>query len=111
MTRDQILERMAEMPSSLNDALRTMDMAAQYIKATGLPQSPLTREAVLAVVLDKNNCGLGDRDADGNYRRIACNDESLEGDRQSYHKDCECSAVADGILALANTRPDRGVGK
>lgn len=38
-TKEEILERLAAMPSSLNDALRTMDEAAEFIRS-GVPQSP-----------------------------------------------------------------------
>ena len=73
----------------------------------GVPQSPITRDAVLTVVMDSGNCGIGDTGPDGKWRRIACNDEKLKGDRHCYFEDCDCSKIADGIVALLDTRPDR----
>lgn len=72
----------------------------------GLPSSsagttvPLTRESILAAILKASACGIGDTGPDGKWRAIACNDESLKGDRHHYFEDCDCSKTADAILAL-----------
>jgi hypothetical protein len=73
-----------------------------------MSDNPLTREAVLASILKSGNCGIGDTGPDGEWRAIACNDASLKGDRHCYWENCDCSKIADGIMALLNTSGDRG---
>lgn len=75
----------------------------------GVPQSPgLSREAVLSAVIAAGNCGIGDTGPDGKWRAIACNDESLKGDRHYFREDCDCSKITDAVLTLVqgpDTRP------
>jgi len=68
-------------------------------------QSMLNRESVLSAIIHAQDCGLGDTGPDGKWQRIACNDKSLEGDRNFHHADCECSRAADAIMALALPSP------
>ena len=63
-------------------------------------EATLTREVVLASILKSGNCGIGDIGPDGKWRAIACNDESLKGDRHCYFEECDCSKIADGIMSL-----------
>ena len=73
---------------------------------SGTPAQPvLTRESVLSAIIHAQDCGLGDTGPDGKWQRIACNDKSLEGDRNFHHADCECSRAADAIMALALPSP------
>jgi len=60
----------------------------------------ITREAVLAAIIKGQRCGIGDTGPDGKHRMIACNDESLKGDRNYYFEECDCSKAADAVMAL-----------
>jgi len=68
----------------------------------------ITRDVVLDTVIRAGNCGIGDTGPDGKWRPIACNHESLKGDRHHYFENCDCSKIADGIMELlSDTNGDR----
>lgn len=98
----------------VTDASR--DHATEFVAClAGQPQSPgLSREAVLSAVIAAGNCGIGDTGPDGKWRAIACNDESLKGDRHYFREDCDCSKITDAVLTLVqgpDTRPLRTTGE
>lgn len=68
----------------------------------------LTDEALAQIVMTTQQCGMGARDADGKFRKMFCDDESLT--RYDGRRDeCDCRATVKAIrAALALTSADRG---
>lgn len=65
------------------------------------PQVTVDREALAQAVMNAQECGFGDRDEQGNYRKMFCDDESLS-DKCST---CYCRKISDAILALRKPAP------
>lgn len=71
-------------------------------------QAAPNREAVLKAIIEAQDCGVGDTGPDGKWRRIACNDDSLKGDRNYFREDCDCSRATDAVLARSSTQTEPG---
>jgi hypothetical protein len=90
------------------DVMRTAEDAAARIEVL---ETALNPESVLSAILRASKCGIGDIGPDGKHRSIACNDKSLEGDRNYYFEDCDCSRIADAVMSLASSTLDKDTGK
>jgi DNA (cytosine-5)-methyltransferase 1 len=65
---------------------------------TGTPAQPAFDRATLTkLVLETQQCGVGDRDEAGTFRKIFCDDESLSA--YDKHGECDCRKTVDAILA------------
>ena len=65
------------------------------------------REQLAQIVMTTQECGMGDRDAAGNFRNMFCDDERLtryDGKRDK----CECRATVEAIAALATPSKTAG---
>lgn len=57
----------------------------------------MTEDELGQIVMETQECGMGDRDAAGKYRRMFCDDDSLS--RYDGKRDkCECRATVTAIL-------------
>jgi hypothetical protein len=63
----------------------------------------VTEEVAALAIAKATGCGLGDKDAAGNYCTILCDDESLVGREKNWT--CECRLGARAVLALVQREP------
>jgi hypothetical protein len=59
----------------------------------------MTNEELQQAILSTQDCGMGDRDRDGNFRRIFCNDDSLSR-MDGRNEDCACFKTFQAMLPL-----------
>lgn len=57
------------------------------------------RDEIAKIIMEAQNCGIGDYDADGKWQRICCNDPKLKGEKRYYWEECDCAKAADALAA------------